>query len=222
VLLATLRELAVAVPLLEGDSAARVAALVESTAHDNWRVRAALNGALPAVALARGKDAFEAQLLEGFVRSFQDRISEVRTSAVAVLGELRALKKPDGATGLPTDEALFDGDWLMEKIGKRLSELYLTMSYYLYRITIVAAFERLAHADVAAEHMETIVLFLVDGARDDVPNVRFTAVKALETVSLHANDRLVANFIKPVLNELLANDTDADVRNYVKGAIAAL
>lgn len=222
VLLATLRELAVAVPLLEGDSAARVAALVESTAHDNWRVRAALNGALPAVALARGKDAFEAQLLEGFVRSFQDRISEVRTSAVAVLGELRALKKPDGATGLPTDEALFDGDWLMEKIGKRLSELYLTMSYYLYRITIVAAFERLAHGDVAAEHMETIVLFLVDGARDDVPNVRFTAVKALETVSLHANDRLVANFIKPVLNELLANDTDADVRNYVKGAIAAL
>ncbi|KAH8064172.1 hypothetical protein JL720_12970 [Aureococcus anophagefferens] len=183
---------------------------------------AALNGALPAVALARGKDAFEAQLLEGFVRSFQDRISEVRTSAVAVLGELRALKKPDGATGLPTDEALFDGDWLMEKIGKRLSELYLTMSYYLYRITIVAAFERLAHDDVAAEHMETIVLFLVDGARDDVPNVRFTAVKALETVSLHANDRLVANFIKPVLNELLANDTDADVRNYVKGAIAAL
>ncbi|KAH8061159.1 hypothetical protein JL722_4460 [Aureococcus anophagefferens] len=181
VLLATLRELAVAVPLLEGDSAARVAALVESTAHDNWRVRAALNGALPAVALARGKDAFEAQLLEGFVRSFQDRISEVRTSAVAVLGELRALRKPDGATGLPTDEALFDGDWLMEKIGKRLSELYLTMSYYLYRITI-----------------------------------------ALETVSLHANDRLVANFIKPVLNELLANDTDADVRNYVKGAIAAL
>ena len=68
----------------------------------------------------------------------------------------------------------------------------------------------------------SIVLFLVDGARDDVPNVRFTAVKALETVSLHANDRLVANFIKPVLNELLANDTDADVRNYVKGAIAAL
>ena len=107
-------------------------------------------------------------------------------------------------------------------LGKRLSELYLTMSYYLYRITIVQAFERLAHADVAAEHMETIVLFLVDGARDDVPNVRFTAVKALETVSLHANDRLVANFIKPVLNELLANDTDADVRNYVKDAIAAL
>ena len=87
-LLATLRELAVAVPLLEGDSAARVAALVESTVHDNWRVRAALNGALPAVALARGKDAFEAQLLEGFVRSFQDRISEVRTSAVAVLGSV--------------------------------------------------------------------------------------------------------------------------------------
>ncbi|KAH8093431.1 hypothetical protein JL720_4565 [Aureococcus anophagefferens] len=130
----------------------RVAALVESTVHDNWRVRAALNGALPAVALARGKDAFEAQLLEGFVRSFQDRISEVRTSAVAVLGELRALKKPDGATGLPTDEALFDGDWLMEKIGKRLSELYLTIP----------------------------------------------------------------------CSQLLANDTDADVRNYVKGAIAAL
>ena len=47
-------------------------------------------------------------------------------------------------------------------------------------------------------------------------------VRALETVSKHAEDRLVASFIKPILNELLANDGDGDVKFYVKEAVAAL
>lgn len=214
VVLATLRELKAVVPALSDDPAGRVAALAEATVHDNWRVRSALHELLPAVAVARGRDAFEQQLLEGLVRAFQDRIAEVRSAAVRVLADLRDLEE----NGSP----LFGGDWLMEKVGKRLSELYMTMSYYLYRVTIVQAFERLAHPQLAAEHMETIVLFLADCARDDVPNVRFTAVRALETVSAYAGDRLVASYVKPVLNELLANDGDDDVKFYVKRGIGAL
>jgi len=214
VVLATLRELEGVVPALEPAPCGRVAALAESSTHENWRVRSALLGALPALAVARGRDAFETQLLEGFVRAFQDRISQVRTTAVAVLGRLRDLE----ADGAP----FFESSWLMDKVGKRLSELYLTMSYYLYRITIVQAFERLAHSSLDGAPMEAVVLFLCDCARDDVPNVRFTAVRALETVSKHAEDRLVASFIKPILNELLANDGDGDVKFYVKEAVSAL
>ena len=98
----------------------------------------------------------------------------------------------------------------------------MTRRYYLYRVTIVQAFERLAHPQLGEEHMETIVLFLADCARDDVPNVRFTAIRALETVSAYAGDRLVASYVKPVLNELLSNDGDDDVKFYVKRAIGAL
>ena len=77
-----MRELKAVVPALSDDPAGRVAALAEATVHDNWRVRSALHELLPAVAVARGRDAFEQQLLEGLVRAFQDRIAEVRSAAV--------------------------------------------------------------------------------------------------------------------------------------------
>jgi hypothetical protein len=160
-MLATLGELAAVVQYLDPDNAARVAALVEQTEHDNWRVRRVLTLTLPAVAQQRTRDSFEMELLDGYLRTFQDRIGQVRYSAVEALELLRELRTADGAL-------IFDGDWLMEKIAKRLSEVYLTMSYYLYRITIVQAFEKLCSKDLGEQHMETVVLFLVEAARDEV------------------------------------------------------
>mmetsp|Transcript_8076 Transcript_8076/g.24912 ORF Transcript_8076/g.24912 Transcript_8076/m.24912 type:complete len:721 (+) Transcript_8076:47-2209(+) len=218
VLLAVLAELRIVMPLLVDEIAHRVAVMVQRTEHENWRVRRAVNRVLPAVAAKRGHDAFECHMLEGYVRSFQDRICQVRTSAVEAIVILRELPRQDSCSS-----PVFNADWLMEKVGKRLSELYLTMSYYVYRITIVQAFEQLAANSALSEHyMEMIVLFLSDAARDDVPNVRYTAIKALRTTSTLASDRLVKNFIIPVLNELADSEQDLDVRFAVDTALATL
>ena len=215
VLLATLGELKFVVPFLIDDAAQRVSRLIESTNHENWRVRRAISSTLPAIASKRGRDFFETRLLEGYIRSFQDRVCEVRMSAVEALASLWEISLIGESTNQPT----YDADWLMEKIGKRLSELYLTMSYYVYRITIVKAFEKLAaNPRLADNHMETIVLFLSDAARDEVPNVRFTALTALKTAAARANDRLVINIIKPIFSELLSSDSDPDVKLIVRTA----
>lgn len=82
------------------------------------------------------------------------------------------------------------------------------------------AYRNLAHANSEPKHMDKIVLFLVEAARDDVPNVRFTAVDALSSIAEFASDVQVTQ-IKRVLNEL-KQDTDMDVAAYVAKAIAAL
>mmetsp|Transcript_22211 Transcript_22211/g.71587 ORF Transcript_22211/g.71587 Transcript_22211/m.71587 type:complete len:459 (+) Transcript_22211:1018-2394(+) len=222
VLLATLDGLKDAVPYLTLDCVARVSALIESINHENWRIRRALNCALPAVAARQGRAYFESQLLEAFVRSFQDRICEVRASAVEALGRLRDLKPNSDE---PSEQAcvhVFDSDWLMDKIGKRLAEMYLTMSYYVYRITIVQAFETLAQKHLAEKHMESIVLFLSEAARDDVANVRLAAVSALGVAAAYAEDRVIVNLVKPVVNELVCKDSDTDVRAMLKQVASGL
>ena len=212
VLLATLDGLKDTVPYLTPDCAARVSTLIESINHENWRVRRAVNCVLPAVAAKQGRTYFEGQLLEPFVRSFQDRISEVRSSAVHALALLRDLRSNCSKTREETAVPVFDPDWLMEKIGKRLAEMYLTMSYYVYRITIVHAFETLAQTNLSEKHMESIILFLSEAAHDNVANVRLAAVQALRTVTTCTEDRVVTNLVKPVVNELICKDSDIDVR----------
>merc|ERR1712072_412308 len=75
---------------------------------DNWRVRRPLLNALPALAQARGKKAFEEQLVTGLVERFRDRTAEVRKSAVSILARLRDLPEDPSNEDGPR---LFDGDW---------------------------------------------------------------------------------------------------------------
>ena len=79
----------------------------------------------------------------------------------------------------------------------------------------------LSHDQLAPEHVEVIVEFLCEAARDPVANVRFTAVKALETCSKHAGDEAVSTHIRPLLDSL-KEDGDDDVRAHVASAAAAL
>ena len=74
---------------------------------------------------------------------------------------------------------------------------------------------------LAPEHVEVIVEFLCEAARDPVANVRFTAVRALETCSKHAGDEAVSTHIRPLLDSL-KEDGDDDVRAHVASAAAAL
>eukprot|EP00634_Sargassococcus_sp_CCMP2135_P002765 CAMPEP_0198662340 /NCGR_PEP_ID=MMETSP1467-20131203/46956_1 /TAXON_ID=1462469 /ORGANISM="unid. sp., Strain CCMP2135" /LENGTH=754 /DNA_ID=CAMNT_0044398821 /DNA_START=53 /DNA_END=2317 /DNA_ORIENTATION=- len=214
VLLETIRGLRVAVPHLTPNAVDRVVLMIQSIAHDNWRVRRALNWALPAIAAKHSVQAFEAQLLENYIRSFQDRIYQVRSSAVQVLAYLRdlvcesELEKPSHSA-----RRVFDCDWLMGKLGKRLAEVYLTMSYFVYRITIVQAFEKLAlDTGLTEPHMETVILFLSEAARDEVPNVQLTAVQALKNAARVASHRIVQTLIKPVVHELIDVHSDVDVK----------
>jgi len=224
VLLETIRGLRVAVPHLSPSAVDRVVLMIQSIAHDNWRVRRALNWALPAIAAKHSIQVFETQLLENYILSFQDRIYQVRLSAVQVLAYLRDLVcEPDLENPGYSVRRVFDCDWLMGKLGKRLAEVYLTMSYFVYRITIVQAFEELAlDTRLSEPHMETVALFLSEAARDEVPNVQLTAVRALKNAARIASHRIVQTLIKPVMHELIDVHSDVDVKLALEQALRQL
>ncbi|KAJ1455725.1 armadillo-type protein [Pelagophyceae sp. CCMP2097] len=214
VLLATLDELADVVPTLErGVVADMVPAVVEKAEHHNWRIRKALTLALPAIAAQVGAAVFDALLCHVLVRSASDRICAVRAAAVSALESLRDLRQPEDE-----DAPLFDGDWLMAKVVTELNETY-EGSYYIYRITVVQAYEKLLHAQLKPEHMEKLVLFLAEAAQDEVPNVRFTAVSALQTACRFASDKVVNDYIKPIFRQLKDDDADVDVQFHVQEAL---
>ena len=110
---------------------------------------------------------------------------------------------------------------MMSNVGSKLKSGYGDLEKYLHRVTVVQAFEQLSHDQLAPEHVEVIVEFLCEAARDPVANVRFTAVRALETCSKHAGDEAVSTHIRPLLDSL-KEDGDDDVRAHVASAAAAL
>ncbi|CAN0581277.1 unnamed protein product, partial [Ectocarpus sp. 12 AP-2014] len=76
-------------------------------------------------------------------------------------------------------------DWLQEKVLPRIHGFYDESTFYLIRIAILNALKKLANGEVsdrgsAASVLVADVLQLVlRGAHDSIPNVRFTAVRAL-------------------------------------------
>jgi len=138
VALATLSALADVVPFLNEEAAERVASLCAANpVSDNWRVRRALLNALPALAQARCKKAFEEQLVQGLVERFRDRTAEVRKAAVTILAKLRDLPEDpsDGneMCSVVDGPRLFDGDWLMSNVGSKLESGYGDLEKYLHR-----------------------------------------------------------------------------------------
>lgn len=216
VLLAILDQLSDVIPHLTDETANKVALIVQNMEHENWRVRRALNSILPAVAAKQGRDAFESHLLKRFISSFQDRICQVRASAVDALASLRDLSHCKASTA-----PVFDVSWLIVNVGKSLSENYSKVSYYVYRITIVQAFEQLAaDSSIRTDDTEAILTFLTRALEDDVPNVRLTAVRALHTSARFVDDRFVKQYIHPALTKL-GDEEDMDVQFAVDRALKA-
>lgn len=211
VFLASLAELRHAIPSLMDELAQRVSQLIESSSHENWRVRRAIVEVIPGVAAKRGRDACEAHLLKALQKSFQDRVCQVRNSAVRALAALREIH--GGCLS-------FTADWLMETVGKRLCQAYPKMPYYVYRITIVQALEQLVvDPSLSEHHLEASMQFLGTAAQDSVPNVRMAVVVALESAMTRACDGRVIKFARPLLKELLDSDPDPDVTYAVKCAM---
>ena len=56
----------------------------------------------------------------------------------------------------------------MSNVGSKLKSGYGDLEKYLHRVTVVQAFEQLSHDQLAPEHVEVIVEFLCEAARDPV------------------------------------------------------
>jgi len=145
-------------------------AIVDLSEDPKWRVRLAIIEHIPMLAEQLGKDFFSDRLSALCMVWLGDDVYTVRKAAAANLKRL---------------VDLFGQKWSLEQILPRIERLQVHTNY-LHRMTALYAVQALARV-LAGDHLEANLLPLATAlAADPVPNVRFTAAKALAGMCVHA------------------------------------
>ncbi|CAM9700590.1 unnamed protein product [Chrysoparadoxa australica] len=187
--------------------ASQLLPLVQQLGHDGiWRVRKAVIESIPLLTERMGVQCFEENLLEMYLGSYQDSVSEVRHGAASGLSQLCKV---------------FGSDWLSEKIFPRIRSLYAESNLYLIRISVLNAVAGLIPAAAGTDLANDGLEMLLSGTRDRVPNVRFTSVRALHQVASDLENETVSNQVRPCLVDL-ESDEDTDVQLFAKMALESL
>ena len=137
--------------------------------------------------------------------NLNDDVCRVRTAATANLKNLA--------------EA-FGTEWALTNVVSEVLDLAKS-SNYLRRVTMLDAIEALAPVlgpDITCQHLLPTAL---NSTKDNVPNVKFRAARALSAIAATQTPSVVERSIKPSLVEL-GSDSDVDVRYFATQAIAAL
>jgi hypothetical protein len=181
----------------------------------NWRVRQGVAKLLPYLAEARGLDFFLTVLLEpAWLVLLLDPVSAVRSACVQ---------------GMETLVKVAGAEWVAQQILPQHVRIYnhAATGSYLVRITILQAHGYTALACTEGMTLwNDVVLQLLRGITDKVPNVRMVAANYLAMVVVAVEDpsqrALVEAQIVPSLEQQLAEETDLDARAAITGALAAV
>ena len=147
---------------------------------------------------------FTSNMLPALEESFADSVAKVRLEAAnALIG----LHESAGS------------EWLQTNIMPSLKEKWESSTYYLQRITVLEACKSLGKTKIAGDLMNDVTELTLKGLSDAVPNVRFAACEAAN--SLFA--QLDASGLPPFKSKLegLLTDDDQDVKFYATQALEA-
>ncbi|CAM9338425.1 unnamed protein product [Discosporangium mesarthrocarpum] len=176
-----------------------------------WRVRRAVMVSVPLLTERMGVSYFEEHLLELYLQAYRDSVNEVRVGA---------------SEGLQRLCRVCGSDWLQEKILPRIHGFYEEEStFYLIRIAILNALKKLANGEGSAASVlvADVLELMLRGAHDGVPNVRFTAVRALQEMAPHLDANAVEfQQVRPCLTELMQSDPDDDVKFFAAQALESI
>ncbi|KAG5193166.1 protein phosphatase 2A regulatory subunit [Tribonema minus] len=184
--------------------------LVLELGHDNiWRVRKAVMLSIPMLAEKLGVHYFEDHLLDMYLQAYQDSVSDVRAGA---------------SLGLQQLCRVCGSEWVSERLIPKLLELYQASTFYLHRITILCALKTLLGDGTSASQalVAEVVQMMLTGARDPIPNVRFTAARALQDVAPCLEDAALQAQVKPCLTEMAEADVDSDVKYFATQALLTI
>ena len=192
-----------------------VSAILNMSKAANWRVRQGVAKLLPYLAEARGLDFFLTVLLEpAWLVLLLDPVSAVRSACVE---------------GMETLVKVAGAEWVAQQIMPQHVRIYnhANGGSYLVRITILQAHGYTALACTEGMTLwNDVVVQLLRGITDKVPNVRMVAGNAFAMVMAVVEDpsqrAVVESQIVPALEQRLAEETDLDVRDALTVALAAV
>jgi hypothetical protein len=192
-----------------------VSAILNMSKAANWRVRQGVAKLLPYLAEARGLDFFINVLLEpAWLVLLLDPVATVRLACVE---GMQTLVKVAGA------------EWVAQTILPQHIRIYnhASAGSYLVRITILQAHGYTAVACTEGMTLwNDVILQLLRGITDKVPNVRMVAANSLAMVVAGVEDpsqrAVVETQIVPALEQRLAEENDIDARASLTDALAAV
>jgi len=215
--------------------------ILELASDAKWRVRAAIIAKMPHLARDLGAAFFGEKLVGQCVAWLRDDVHSIRLAAARNLEALARLFGPPWAAQclLPQLTHMAERDLSASSLG-RVPEIEATPSSpapSMDRMMALLALEALAPAlgpDLCAKRVLPPVLLL---AQDPVPNIRFTAAKALARLApllapqqpggqasnaSAAACALVRSEVEPRLVAMRDGDSDRDVKYFARQALVAI
>ncbi|KAK9464422.1 armadillo-type protein [Lipomyces arxii] len=142
-------------------------AITQLAQDKQWRVRLAIIEYIPLLASQLGVEFFDTQLRDLCMAWLRDSVYSIRDAATENLKNLAKV---------------FGVEWTKATIIPKVIEAYETPNY-LYRMTSCVAATTLASVVTFDVVKDDLLPFINEMASDAIPNVRFTAVRSLESIA---------------------------------------
>jgi len=176
-------------------------AIIELAEDKQWRVRLAIIEHIPLLASQMGVAFFEERLAKMCITWLSDSVFTIREAAADNLRKLTEV---------------FGVQWASVYIIPQVQEL-CNHSNYLYRMTAIIAISTLASA-VGRDKLKALLDPVLSATKDPVPNCRFNACKAIQTIAPVLEPQVLESQVRPALQSL-ASDQDPDVKYFATRAL---
>lgn len=181
-------------------------AIMELASDKKWRVRLAIIEQIPTLGQQLGKKFFDHRVSKLFTEWLNDGFYQIREATAANLGILGTY---------------FGAEWCAEFVLPLLGKLKAN-ACYLQRMTCLSALALLCDKSVGMDPVGSGILKdVISMTKDSVPNVRFKAIKTLQTMVPVLPKRTITETIVPLLRRL-KTDNDEDVTFFAKQAINSI
>ena len=107
----------------------------------------------------------------------------------------------------------FGDDWTTSRFVPQLTTLWDKAESYVEKTVVMYAFRALAFVAKGDVLMEQLLPRVIEGCKDNTPNVKFISVQTLQELTPNLDDMTKKNQVIPLLEEM-QRDPDSDVQYY--------
>jgi HEAT repeat protein len=175
---------------------------------------------MPAVLKNMGIEFFTEKYMADFLGTFRDEVDEVRTAAAETLPQLIAASTATWVQDkvFPSVKLLAADDFINRIAFLNSLNVRIKISFYVVIINIFVP-KALMEVELPELFQNEVLTLMIASTNDEVPNVRLRAAQVLGLASMKIGVDGSRMQIRPILNELVAQDKDKDVKYFATEAL---
>jgi len=188
--------------------------LNEVTIDQKWRVRNSIVTNIAEIGIQMGKDKFaKSRLRDILIQSLKDPASTVRETAAAQVHLLNDS---------------FGFEYMKKNVFVEMKKIFADSGNYLHRMVPLKAIQLMAQSSgknklTSKQIKGEFDQLLLNGLKDNISNVRFTACRVVQTVIMQIKlDPDLLSAFKEVLSKMQKADADEDVQFFARLAVECI